>query len=237
MTPIVSCILPTYNRPEFFRQALRCYLRQTWENSELVVVDDGEESVESLCQGLFRVRYVRLNERTSLGSKLNRGIEEAKGELIQKLDDDDYYHPEFLERGVNWLLRGPEQSIVAWDCFQILLAGEDRVRLSGHGWAAGGTLLFPRTLWQKAPFRNVPRGVDYWFLQDHPGALRKICAPELYLLVRHGGNTWTTMRGSSVDDQFNRLPRGRKLAEAIEPLDEALYRSLRARPMLEEVRQ
>ena len=237
MDNLVSCILPTYNRQSFFRQALRCFLRQTWDNSELVVVDDGDDPVEDICRGVLRVRYVRLANRTNLGAKLNIGIEHAQGDVIQKLDDDDYYHPEFLEFGVKVLGSSSQCSITAWDCFLVLLAGEDRVRYSGHGWTAGGTLLFRRAQWKRAGFRDIPRAVDEAFLNDHPGAARRVCAPDLYMLVRHGGNTWTTMHGSHVDDQFSRLPVRRKLVDVIEPIDRAFYCSLRSHRLLQEASQ
>jgi glycosyltransferase involved in cell wall biosynthesis len=227
MEKLVSCVLCTGNRPGFFRQALRCFLRQTWEDSELVVVDDGEMPVEDLCRGLFRVRYIRVAQPTCLGAKLNVGIRHARAEFIQKLDDDDYYHPEFLERGMRTLRQTRiESSIAAWDCFYVLLAGDDRVRHSGHGWAAGGTLLFHRALWQKSPFRELHQAVDAAFLEDHPGTVRRVCAPHMYLVVRHGRNTWKTLRGSGVDSYFRRQPAQRQLSDVVEPLDCWFYSSL-----------
>ena len=228
MAELVSCILATRNRPAFLRQALRCFLRQTYDCSELIVVDDGEPSVADLCSGLYRVHYVRLDQPTSLGSKLNIGIQQARGSIIQKLDDDDYYHPEFLARAVSsFPTRDLTHCLVAWDCFLILLAGETKVRFSGHGWAAGGTLCFHRELWERANFRDMPSTVDAWFIKDHQPTLVKVCAPELYILVRHGRNIWKTMRGGEVDDYFRRLSIYPKpLDMLVEPLDRAFYRGL-----------
>jgi glycosyltransferase involved in cell wall biosynthesis len=145
-TPLVSCVVATNNRAAFLRQAIRCFLRQTYEKSELIVVDDGDQSVKELCSGLYRVRHIRLNNPTSLGSKLNIGIQQAQGKIIQKIDDD-YYHPDFLKQAVSALLaKDQEHALVAWDCFLVLLAGERQTRYSGHDWAAGGTLCFNRSL-------------------------------------------------------------------------------------------
>jgi glycosyltransferase involved in cell wall biosynthesis len=225
MDEVVSCILATRNRPAFVRQAIRCFLRQTYDRSELIVVDDGDLSVADLCSGLYRVRYVRLNEPTSLGSKLNIGVHHARGTIIQKLDDDDYYHNGFLERAVSSLPAVEQEcSLVAWDCFLIILAGEAKVRFSGHGWAAGGTLCFHRKLWERANFRDVPYAVDHWFLKDQQPRLIKVCAPELYILVRHGRNTWKTMHGREVDAYFQRLEVYHKpLDILVEPLDRLFY--------------
>lgn len=226
--PKVSCILATGNRPAFTRQAIRCFLRQTLDDAELIVVDDGEESVAELCTGLFRVRYVRLNKPTMLGCKLNIGIENSSGALIQKLDDDDFYQQDFLARSVSSLPANEASAIVTWDCFTVFIAGQSGVRFSGHGWTTGGTLCFHRRLWEQRPFRDEPSRVDAWFIEDHRPRLIKICAPELYMLVRHGRNTWAQLsNGVPVDDYFRFLPaQGHRLDDLIEPLDRSFYQSL-----------
>lgn len=228
MAELVSCILATRDRPAFVQQAVRCFLRQTYDCSELIVVDDGEPAVADLCSGLDRVHYVRLHEPASLGRKLNIGVQQARGTIIQKLDDDDYYHPEFLARAVrNLPARAREHCLVAWDCFLILLAGQRAVRFSGHGWTVGGTLCFHRELWERVNFRDVSHAEDYWFLKDHQPRLVKVCTPELYIVVLHGRNTWKTMHGGEVDDYFQRLGVYHKpLDTLIEPLDRMFYRAL-----------
>jgi glycosyltransferase involved in cell wall biosynthesis len=228
-TPLVSCVLAIQNRPAFLRQAIRCFLRQTYEQSELIVVDDGDRAVKELCSGLYRVRHIRLNNPTSLGSKLNIGVQNARGTIIQKMDDDDYYHPDFLKKAVSALLAGDQKNtLVAWDCFLVLLAGERQTRYSGHGWAAGGTLCFNRKLWERGHFRDVPSQVDTFFIADHRPHIIKICAPELYILVRHGFNTWNQFSNCEiVDNYFKRLSIYHKgLDDLIEPLDRRFYYSL-----------
>jgi len=227
--PKVSCILATGNRPAFTRQAVRCFLRQTLVDSELIVVDDGHPSVADLCAGLFRVRHVRLDQPTSLGRKLNIGIEHSTGEIIQKLDDDDFYGQDFLARAVTALdSANDERAVITWDCFTILIAGERIVRKSGHGWTTGGTLCFHRALWQQHQFRDVPQNVDTWFIEDSAPRLVRVCAPELYMLVRHGCNTWNQLSsGARVNDYFKSLPRSeRALDQVIEPIDRTFYFSL-----------
>lgn len=225
----VSCILATGNRPAFTRQAIRCFLRQTFDDSELIVVDDGEPSIAALCAGLFRVRYIRLDERTTLGRKLNIGIEHSSGEVIQKLDDDDFYGQDFLAHSIGALRAAEDaKALVSWDCFTIFIAGEACVRYSGHGWTTGGTLSFHRKLWEQRPFRDEPRYVDTSFIEDHDPRLIKICAPDLYMLVRHGRNTWEKLSsGFPVNDHFKSLPVHRKsLDELVEPIDRPFYHSL-----------
>lgn len=223
MTPHFSCVMATGDRPAFFRQALRCFLRQTYADSELIVVDDGDVPVADLCAGLLRVKYLHV-PRAPLGTKLNMGIAEARGEVIQKLDDDDFYHESFLATAATHLAG---RELVAWDCFLVLLQGERGVRFSGHGWAAGGTLCFRKPLWRRTPFRDVPRAVDHHFLADCGVRPQRVCAPEKYLLVRHGTNTWKTMHGAPVEEHFRAMPRWRQtLPSLVEPIDLPFYQSL-----------
>ena len=64
MTPLVSCMIVTRDRPGFFRQALRCYAAQDYPRKELVVVDDGEQPVGALCDG---TRYSGCSARIHIG--------------------------------------------------------------------------------------------------------------------------------------------------------------------------
>jgi len=228
MNCFVSCVMATKNRPRFLRQALRYFQRQTHTASELIVVDDGEESVEQFCAGLERVRYVRCEQPTSQGQKLNLGVELAQGNLIQKLDDDDYYHPDFLKLAVTrFPEENAEQTLLSWDCF-LILTRESRLRYSGHGWTIGNTFLFTRRFWERKPFRDIQRAVDSWFLHDHRPPIVRVCAHEHCIYVRHGGNTWSSMRkGGSADEYFARFPvYGRSLEDVIGHEDAAFYRSM-----------
>ena len=50
--PLISILIRTCNRPEFFREALKSAIFQTWPNLEIVVVEDGSFSAQSICQGI-----------------------------------------------------------------------------------------------------------------------------------------------------------------------------------------
>src|SRR5262245_42599025 len=140
MPPLVSAILVTRDRPAFVRQALRCFAAQTYANRELIVVDDGAQSVRSLCAKAPRVRYHRLTVPTSTGTKLNLGIALAGGTILQKWDDDDFYGRRFLSLSVEHLLAEQHpRALVTWCCFAVAIAGDPTLYFSGHGWNTGGT--------------------------------------------------------------------------------------------------
>src|SRR5438045_3694384 len=132
MTELVSCVMATSNRPSFFRQALSYFERQTYPSKELIVVDDGEVPVGDLCAGHDLVRYLRLDRHTETGAKLNIGVEQARGSIVHKVDDDDYYSPDFLATSVKALPAANRgRTLAVRDCFLVLFAGEPRLRFSG----------------------------------------------------------------------------------------------------------
>ena len=237
MEPSVSCILVTRNRRPFFAQALQYYTAQRYSNRELIVVDDGDDAVGDLCKGLENVTYIRLKQRTPPGTNLNLGIEASRGEVLQKIDDDDYYAPDFLATAVSHLLRVKGRNpLVAWCCFAVFVAGKPEPFFSGHGWQAGGTLCFPRPLWKRTPFRDVFFSYDSLFIKDTNPTLVRACAADQYMLVRHGGNTWTRIRSRarnySVEGYFRLRKRFPKtLEQLVGPKHARFYRGLK--PMSE----
>jgi glycosyltransferase involved in cell wall biosynthesis len=188
---LVSCIIATGNRRTFLQQALRNFALRNYPHSELIVVDDGDVPAEDICSGMAGVIYIRLPARTPTGTKLNIGIEAAHGDILQKIDDDDYYGPDFLTLASGRLNASDNpRAVVAWCCFAVLIAGDGDPFFSGHGWKAGGTLCFRRELWKQRPFRDTSGSEDSFFLRDHQAEILRVCAPDQYILVRHGGNTW-----------------------------------------------
>jgi glycosyltransferase involved in cell wall biosynthesis len=214
MQPPVSCVLVTRDRSAFVPQALRCFASQDYPNKELIVVDDGEQPVEEACAGVPGVRYIRLRESTPTGTKLNLGIEAARGDILQKLDDDDFYAPGFLSAAVGRLRRTRRpDSLVVWCCFIVLIARERRLYFSGHGWETGATLCFRRSLWKRRPFRDMYASSDSWFIRDNQPRIARVCDAKKFLHVRHGRNTWRKIVGYETAESYFRLRpyRGRLL--------------------------
>ena len=98
--PTVSVIIPTHNRAELLKRAINSVLRQTFEDFELIVVDDASsdntpEVVEGIKDG--RIQYVRLKKNSGGPVARNTGIKRARGRFIALLDDDDEWLPNRLE--------------------------------------------------------------------------------------------------------------------------------------------
>jgi polysaccharide pyruvyl transferase WcaK-like protein/SAM-dependent methyltransferase len=97
--PLVSLVIPTFNRPASLRTALASVAAQLYRPIEVVVVNDAGCSVSALCDQ-FRdrldLRYVEHEQNQYLASARNSGIERASGQLIGYLDDDDRLYPHHL---------------------------------------------------------------------------------------------------------------------------------------------
>src|SRR2546421_11736388 len=90
---LISCIMPTYNRREFIPQALKYFERQDYPYKELIIVDDGTDTIIDLLPTHLQITYIMLSERCTLGMKCNIACSLAKGEVICHFDDDDYFAP------------------------------------------------------------------------------------------------------------------------------------------------
>lgn len=225
--PLVSCIMATGRRQDYLAQAIRYFLRQSYEPRELLVIDDDPDSAESIIPKDPRVRYYRVDPMT-IGRKLNFGIERARGRIIQKLDDDDWYHRWFLSTMVATMsAKGWEGSMASTSTFLVLILETGELKHGGHTLFVGGSLAFDRKLWEKAPFEDLSDGEDDRFIAAHVGAPRRyLIDPELYVVVRRGeGHTWTMAGGRNIDEHFKRQPRYTKsLEEIVGAEDAAFYR-------------
>lgn len=107
---LVSVVIPTYSRNDVLERAINCILKQTYQNLEIIVVDDNPpESEYRLSTRKImkkytsdqRIRYIQNPQNLGGAGARNVGIEAAKGEYIAFLDDDDEYYPEKIEKQLN----------------------------------------------------------------------------------------------------------------------------------------
>jgi glycosyltransferase involved in cell wall biosynthesis len=109
MVPLVSVIIPTYNRADLVRQAVASVKAQTYRDFEIVVVDDGGVDgtfeVLSACPELRLLRHAR---RRGVSAARNTGITAARGQWLAFLDSDDLWLPDKLARQMCLLEGRPE---------------------------------------------------------------------------------------------------------------------------------
>jgi len=107
--PRVSVIIPAYNAANTLPIALGSLLKQSWENLEVIVVDDcsqdnTEEVVQAFAEKDARIRYLRNEENLGAYPSRNRGMVQATGEFVTVHDSDDWSHPQKIERQVHPLI-------------------------------------------------------------------------------------------------------------------------------------
>ncbi|HEX3624933.1 MAG TPA: glycosyltransferase [Verrucomicrobiae bacterium] len=107
--PLVSVIVPTFNRPELLVKALRSILNQTFRNFEIIVVNDCGCDVEPTVAQLGNQPIICLRHETNRGlpASRNTGLRAAHGKYVAYLDDDDLYYPEHLQTLLSYLESHP----------------------------------------------------------------------------------------------------------------------------------
>jgi hypothetical protein len=116
--PLVSVVLPTYNRPDLLRVALKSVLDQSYRNIEVIVQDNaGARSAEPAVRSLPdpRVRLIRRPATVSQSENVISACLEARGPYLAILCDDDAWHPDFLATMVAPLERDPAVALTFCD--------------------------------------------------------------------------------------------------------------------------
>ena len=128
MTPRVSILMPVYKTAPFLKEAMDSMLVQTFENFELIVLNDGSpDNVEEILDLYIDKRIVRYKSEQNIGlaNILNIGIEMARGEYIARMDSDDISLPARLQTEVDYLDSHPYIDLVSCGMQQFGLS--DRV--------------------------------------------------------------------------------------------------------------
>ncbi len=126
---MISIVLPAYNAAKFIKPAVESILQQTFQEFELIVVDDGStdntlELLEAFSQQDSRVRVIR-SQHGGLSQALNQGIAEAKYPWIGRMDADDVALPDRLQKQMDAAASNPR--VVAWGTYAYHINSRDRV--------------------------------------------------------------------------------------------------------------
>lgn len=106
---LVSIVTPSYKSTKFISQTIESVLAQTYQNWEMMIVDDfspdnSNEIIEKYCQKDSRIKLIKLKKNSGPAIARNRAIEETKGKYIAFLDSDDLWLPEKLEKQVYFMI-------------------------------------------------------------------------------------------------------------------------------------
>jgi glycosyltransferase involved in cell wall biosynthesis len=191
--PLVSCIMPTSDRRAFVPRAIAQFLEQDYPHRELIVVDDGADSVADLIPDDPRIRLIRLDRTATIGTKRNLACEAARGDLIAHWDDDDWMAPWRLRYQIDEMLRdGAEVCGLSRLLFyqETTRRAWEYVYPAGRPWLAGGTLCYRRSVWASHRFADVNEGEDTRFVWTLRGVkLLALRDARFYVATVHARNT------------------------------------------------
>ncbi len=104
--PLVSVVMPTYNYAQFIGDAIRSVLDQTYENLELIIIDNySKDSTEDIIASFedTRIKYRKFRNNGIIAASRNVGIHESHGKYIAFIDSDDLWKPTKIERQIELL--------------------------------------------------------------------------------------------------------------------------------------
>jgi glycosyltransferase involved in cell wall biosynthesis len=198
--PTVSCLLITADRPHLIRRALRCYQQQTYDDLELIILDNGTEPIENVVRsfelpGTVQYHYEERSSGMWIGGLRNQALEMATGEfVIPQWDDDDWSHPERIERQVEVLQQGYDACTL-----QGTLMHVDHPDYFYHPFVGILPDGVPPTIMHRRDvdirYPNIRRTSDTDYVNDWMEKRYQILPRDdsyLYLRFSHGDNLWET---------------------------------------------
>lgn len=110
--PLVSIVIPCYNHEQFIQSSIQSLVDQTYQNIELIIIDDGSQDssalkikeMVSLCEKRFTRFEFRVRDNKGLSETLNEAITWSKGEYWTPCASDDFYHKDKVYCQINYLL-------------------------------------------------------------------------------------------------------------------------------------
>lgn len=203
--PSVSVLLST-NRPGQLGQALDSVAQQVGVSPELVLVchgfDPQEAGAASMARerGLHDLQIIAAPAEWSLGQCLNAAVAASSGDVLTKMDDDDWYAPHYLADQLA-MLRVTQADVVGKQASYLYVEAYDATLLRfaerEHRWTdfvLGPTLMARREVFEAHPFRDRTTGEDTGFLQDVVDGGGRVYATDRFGFRQYRGghgHTWT----------------------------------------------
>lgn len=165
MAPAVSVIIPTYNRALLLQKAIQSVLDQTFQDFEIIVVNNySEDNTIEVVKSFKdeRIKIINIRNNGIIAKSRNRGLEESRGNYIAFLDSDDMWLPEKLELQVGYLREHPQYYLVYSNAWYIVSGiGERNLKPQTSNldtWIQKGLLIKPGTLRQGNVFKPFVNG-------------------------------------------------------------------------------
>jgi glycosyltransferase involved in cell wall biosynthesis len=194
--PFVTLCTPTFNRRPFIPIMIKCFEIQTYpkDRIEWIIVDDGTDKIEDLIKDIPQIKYLKFDEKMTLGKKRNFMHSKCTGDIIVYMDDDDYYPPERISHAVDTLIKNPNYMIVGSSLLAIYYKSIGKMYEFGpyvenHSTAA--SFAFRKELLKKTKYNDDNCfGEEKFFLKDYTIPLKQLDIKKTILVISHKHNTY-----------------------------------------------
>lgn len=185
-TPLISIIIPTYNRLDYLKQAVQSVLAQTYSNFEVIIADDcSPEDPTPAIEALQDLRLRVRRNATNLGNgpNISQAFTLAKGKYVASLNDDDFWHPSFLEKLVAPLEANPDLAIAFCDHYITYASGTiDQQRTAANS-----------TRWHRS---SLPAGIHRPFYKL--ALVQQAVSPASSAVLRREAIDWSELEAVGV---------------------------------------
>ena len=200
MLPFVSIVTPTYNRRRFIPYLIKMVQEQTYprDRMEWIVYDDGQEPVGDLLDAeketLPTLRYIFSEDKMTIGEKRNRLNQEAKGDILVAMDDDDYYFPERVSAAVVALQKNPTVDLAGSSHIYMYFTDTKEIYSIGPYFplhATNGTMAWRQRYSLTHRYdETVAFAEEKSFLDDYNNPLIQLDPMKVMLVISHTDNTF-----------------------------------------------
>lgn len=196
--PFVSVITPTYNRRRFIPYLIKCYKHQEYraDRMEWIILDDGSDPVGDMFEGLDipNLRYIHSTEKQTIGAKRNRLNNEARGDIIVAMDDDDYYPPERVSSVVKAFKQKPSYQLAGASEVYMYYSDIKAVYKLGPynaNHATNGTMAWRKSYADTHAYdETVTHAEEKSFLEDYVHPMIQLNPKQVMLVMSHSDNTF-----------------------------------------------
>lgn len=198
--PLVSVITPTYNRRSFIPILIECFLNQVYpkDRMEWIVLDDGSEPVEDIFlkhkSVLPMLRYIRVEEKQLIGAKRNRLNQEAKGDIIVAMDDDDYYPSDRVSHVVTKFKQYPKFELAGSSEIYMYYTDIKTIYKLGPynpNHATNGTMAWRKSYALRNTYdETVTHAEEKSFLENYKNPMIQLDPKKVMLVMSHSENTF-----------------------------------------------
>lgn len=197
--PDISILCITKDRRVFMPILKYSYMIQSYpeDKMELVIVDDGDDSIEDTLIGVPNVKYVRCDPGMTISQKRNVAVENAMYDILVTMDDDDIYPNNSVLHRVAMLLKAPAQQCgfcTTIPCYDITkfssFMNVPPMTLEMSERVSEATLVFTRDFWKECPFDDtVHIGEGNAFIRGREQMCREISPQDVIVSLIHPKNT------------------------------------------------